>query len=115
MILDLLSRIRRNRTLYYLGVTLVEIWYGEPIEEIQKPEDGPSDTGDVLRDGIARWNTADRLQRELYGKAVSRYAEAVRGCLRCDFGRVTGGFNDEDFQDAVYNGVVCELESLLSL
>lgn len=105
-----MGRIIRNQTLYALGVSLIELWYGKALHELQKPEDGPPKTGDAKIDIMTEWNTADRLVDGLYSEAGGKYSEAVRRCIRCDFDRRASSLEDAAFQKAVYLGVVSQLK-----
>ncbi|RYP64022.1 hypothetical protein DL769_006802 [Monosporascus sp. CRB-8-3] len=99
-----IRRIIRNQTLYALGVSLIELWYGKPMSQLHKPEDGP------LGDSMTEFNTADRLVDELYNEAGGKYSDAVRRCIRCDFDRRANSLEDIAFQRAVYEGVVAQLK-----
>jgi hypothetical protein len=103
------SRIIRNQTLFALGTTLIELWYGKSIQELHKPEDGPKGCDDFM----TTWNTADRLVEELYLDAGAKYGDAVRRCIRCDFDRRDTSLGDGMFQRAVYDGVVAQLKENL--
>ncbi|KAH8690916.1 hypothetical protein BGW36DRAFT_364465 [Talaromyces proteolyticus] len=105
-----MGRIIRNRTLYALGISLIELWYGKPLPELYKPEDGPQGTGDPRIDLMTGWNTADRLVDELYSEAGGKYSDAVRRCIRCDFDRRSSSLEDAAFQRDVYQGVVAQLQ-----
>jgi hypothetical protein len=104
-----MSRIIRNQTLYALGVSLIELWYGKALHELHKLEDGDL-TGDVRKDLMTEWNTAARLVDELYQEAGQKYSDAVRRCIRCDFDRRASSLEDAAFQKAVYQGVVSQLK-----
>lgn len=80
-----MRRIIRNRALYALGVSLIELWYGKSLSKLQHPDDGPLGTGNAQADAMTEWNTADRIVDELYSDAGGKYADAVRRCIRCDF------------------------------
>ncbi|RYO94236.1 hypothetical protein DL762_000483 [Monosporascus cannonballus] len=99
-----MRRIIRNQTLYALGVSLIELWYGKSISQLHKPEDGP------LGDSMTEFITADRLVDELYNEAGGKYSDAVRRCVRCDFDRRANSLEDIAFQRAVYEGVVAQLK-----
>jgi hypothetical protein len=100
-------RVIRNQTLFALGILLIELCLGKPFEELRLPselnDDGtPHPTSD--------WITADRLVEDVYLEGGSRYGDAVRRCIRCDFDRRETNLEDENFQQAVYEGVVALLE-----
>ncbi|KAF2122662.1 hypothetical protein BDV96DRAFT_639235 [Lophiotrema nucula] len=102
-------RVIRNQTLYTLGTMLIELWYGRSIEELQEP----SDLDCQGTPGVA-WCTAERLvEHELEFEAGTRYSDAVRRCIRCDFDRKDLSLDNESFQHAVYDGVVAPLEKTL--
>lgn len=105
-----MTRIIRNRTLYALGVSLIELWYKTPIQKLHKLEDGPLKTGDARIDLMTEFNTADRLVDELYYEAGGKYGDAVRRCIRCDFDRRASSLEDAAFQKDVYQGVVSQLK-----
>ncbi|RYP74982.1 hypothetical protein DL771_002630 [Monosporascus sp. 5C6A] len=99
-----MRRIIRNQTLYALGVSLIELWYGKPMSQLHKPEDGPPG------DSMTEFNTAHRLVDELYNEAGGKYSDAVRRCIRCDFDSRANNLEDIAFQRAVYEGVVAQLK-----
>jgi hypothetical protein len=102
-------RVIRNQTLFTLGVLLIELLYGKSIEELQKPRDL-----DCQGTPGAVWCTAERLiDEELALEAGQLYSDAVRRCIRCDFNRQSSSLDDQDFQQAVYSGVVAPLEKTL--
>lgn len=61
-----MDRIIRNKTLYVLGVILIELWYEKTLQQLQRPEDGEIETGD---DWMTAWNTTNYLVDELYSEA----------------------------------------------
>ncbi|KAF2658683.1 hypothetical protein K491DRAFT_676272 [Lophiostoma macrostomum CBS 122681] len=102
-------RVIRNQTLFTLGILLIELWYGKPIEELQQPCDL-----DCQGTPGVTWCTADRLiETEFEFEAGKRYSDAVRRCIRCDFDRSDMSLDNENFQKAVYQGVVALLERTL--
>ena len=105
-----MSRIIRNQTLYSLGTSLIELWYGKPLSELHKPDDGPQSTSDPRIDLMTEWNTANRLVDELYNEAGGKYSDAVRRCIRCDFDHRSSCLEDVTFQRDVYQGVVAQLK-----
>jgi hypothetical protein len=107
--LSSVRRVIRNQTLFTLGVLLIELLYGMSIEELQVPRDiDCQGTPGVV------WCTAERLiDEEIALEAGQHYSNAVRRCIRCDFNRQSSSLDDQDFQQAVYNGVVAPLEKTL--
>ncbi|KAH7385868.1 hypothetical protein BKA66DRAFT_569191 [Pyrenochaeta sp. MPI-SDFR-AT-0127] len=102
-------RVIRNQTLFTLGILLIELLYGKSIEELQSRRDLDCDG----TPGVA-WCTAERLiEDEIEYEAGPRYLDAVRRCIRCDFNRKDSSLDDEDFQRAVFDGVVAPLEKTL--
>ncbi|KAF1849283.1 uncharacterized protein K460DRAFT_280656 [Cucurbitaria berberidis CBS 394.84] len=102
-------RVIRNQTLFALGILLIELLYGKPIEELQSPRDLEC----VGTPGVA-WCTAERLiEEEIEYEAGPRYLDAVRRCIRCDFNKKDSSLDDEEFQQAVFDGVVAPLEKTL--
>jgi hypothetical protein len=99
----------RNQTLFTLGVLLIELLYGTSIEGLQTPHDL-----DCEGTPGAVWCTAERLvDEEIALEAGQLYADAVRRCIRCDFNRKSSSLDDQDFQQAVFDGVVAPLEKTL--
>lgn len=103
-------RVIRNTTLYVLGVILVELCFGQPIQKLQIVED-------LRCEGTpgVTWCTANRLieTKEIENFAGWRYAEAVRHCIWCDFGVVDVDLDSDKFLQMVYEGVFEKLEESL--
>ncbi|KAF3050882.1 hypothetical protein E8E11_010741 [Didymella keratinophila] len=100
----------RNQPLFALGVALIELWYGESLSELHEDEDGPLDPPDLQKSLLTRFNTADRLADELADDAGTKYSDAVRRCIRCDFSLRVNSLEDVQFQKAVFQGVVAKLK-----
>lgn len=96
-------RIIRNKPLFDLGVLLIELWYGQPLEKLRIPADLDTDgTPNLTSD----WYTADRIVDKIHWDAGSRYSDAVRRCIRCDFDQRETSLENENFRQVVYDGVV---------
>lgn len=103
------NRVIRNPSLFTLGILLIELLYGKPIEDLQTAQDANCEG----TPGVA-WCTAERLiEEEIEFEAGPRYLEAVRRCIRCDFNRGNASLENVEFQRAVYEGVVLPLERTL--
>lgn len=98
----------RNKTLFALGVVLIELSLGSTIETLRDPDDplGPDGVPNIH----TTWYTANRLIDEVYDENGKRYGDAVRRCINCDFDMKSTTLDDEAFSQAVYNGVVAQLE-----
>jgi hypothetical protein len=103
-------RVIRNETLFTLGILLIELLYRKPMQELQEPQDRDCEgTPGVI------WCTAERLieNEEIADRGGEPYADAVRRCIRCDFNSRNTSLCDQNFQRAVYDGVVAPLEATL--
>ena len=98
----------RNVTLFALSIVLIELCLGQSLESLRSPEDPLDSEGraDVLTD----WSTAKRMEDAVYREAGTRYGDAVRRCLYCEFDRRHTNLEDDTFRQAVYDGVVAPLE-----
>ena len=98
----------RNETLFALGIVLIELCLGQALESMRSPED-PLDANqkpNVLTD----LSTSERLLKSVYSEAGTRYGDAVRRCIYCEFDQRRTTLDDDDFRQAVYDGVVAPLE-----
>lgn len=98
----------RNQALFTLGVLLIELWYGKPLDDLR-------DVVGVQDTTLPSWCTAIRLvDSRLKYEAGALYTQVVRRCVRCDFDRDSTSLNDEGFQQIVYEKVVLVLEKNLA-
>ncbi|KAI3575463.1 hypothetical protein IWW34DRAFT_566221, partial [Fusarium oxysporum f. sp. albedinis] len=96
----------RNQTLFYLGVLLMELAFGKPIELLRSERDKSSIGSQFFTD----YRTAKRLVDQVtsfvgpsYGSAVSRYIDG-------EFHSSEVGLEDTNLSHDVYTGVVMLLE-----
>jgi hypothetical protein len=89
-----------NTVLFFLGVALLEIAHWKPIEEKMTDRD---DNNQVF---AARRLAAGRAP------LGPHYQKIVEKCLQCNFGFGTK-LSDTALRTAVYNDVVCELETMI--
>ena len=99
----------RNKTLFALGVFLIELCFGKAFESLRSPQDPLDANGhaNILTDLSA----ADRLTKHIYGEVGDRYGDVVRRCIHCDFNRRSVNLEDDDFRQAVYEGVIVPLQA----
>ncbi|OCL08618.1 hypothetical protein AOQ84DRAFT_406347 [Glonium stellatum] len=88
-----------NPTLFGLGVALLELGHWKPLEGLSHDKD------------LNLILTARRLASRPTPLGPD-YQEIVRKCLQCNFGFGTD-LNKKRLQSAVYNDVVCQLESMI--
>ena len=99
----------RNKTLFALGIFLIELCLGEAFESLRSLED-PLDTNghaNILTDLSA----ADRLTKNIYEEVGDRYGDVVRRCIHCDFNQRSVNLEDDDFRQAVCEGVIMPLQA----
>jgi hypothetical protein len=96
----------RNQQLFALGVILIELAYEAPLHSLQKPTDVASHD-----DQNTDYYIADRVRLTVSSMLGPMYADLIRKCIHCDFGR---GNNLEDpaLQESFYVEVVQGLEEL---
>jgi hypothetical protein len=101
--------VRCNRTLFSLGVILLEIWYWNRLESLCGGVDGSKSDGWT---DTEVFNAADGVMDRLYDDAGLSYGDAVRRCIRGLDHRDTNLENDE-FKREVCRNVVYPLEVTL--
>ncbi|KAL8791112.1 MAG: hypothetical protein Q9195_006056 [Heterodermia aff. obscurata] len=99
----------RNKTLFALGIFLIELCLGEAFESLRSPQDPLDANGhtNILTDLSA----ADRLTKHIYGEVGDRYGDVVRRCIHCDFNQRSINLEDDNFRQAVYEGVITPLQA----
>ena len=100
----------RNPSIFALGVLLIELWFGKPLDQLRHPEDlGPQNQVNDITD----FATTSRLVDTVYEEAGATYGEAVWRCVRCEFEQRSSSLDTEALKQAVHNGVVSQLEKNL--
>lgn len=99
--------IIRNKSVFDLGILLIELCFNKSLEQMQASED-LDDDGKV--NSYTTLATANRLISDVYAEAGARYGDAVRRCIRCDFDQREETFESDEFRQAVYERVVAPLE-----
>ena len=97
-----------NKTLFTLGVVLIEIAFNKSIEELA------AELGEAsrLKADWASFVTAIRLHDQVQGRMGARYQRAVKGCLSCDFGlnAFEADLNSVAFRQKFLENVIVPLE-----
>jgi hypothetical protein len=101
----------RNQTIFTLGILLIEICLGKPLEQLRTADDPVvADGGSSL---FTDYSTANRLINSdlIFFEGGRRYDSAVRSCIYCLFDpRIRKpDLEYDDFRQAVYDDVVAPL------
>ena len=100
----------RNQSIFALGVLLIELWFGKPLDQLRDAEDlGPQNQVNDITD----FATTSRLVETVYKEAGSCYGEAVSRCISCEFEQRSSNLDTESFKQAVHSGVISQLEKNL--
>lgn len=103
----------RNKTLYALGIILIELGLGKPFESFRAEAraDGLEASGSPQDDYVIANSIIDNqiLEREL----SMSYANAVQRCIQCIFlgSESTQNFSHASFKKQFYAGVVAPLQA----
>lgn len=100
-----------NKSIFELGVLLIELWFGQLLEDLRKPEDLDSH-GQV--NNITDFATARRLSEDIYRGAGDCYGDAVRRCTYSEFDQRHNNLDSQTLKEAVHRGVVAPLEENLT-
>lgn len=92
-----------NKGLFNLGIMLIELCHGQPIQRLAERKD----RGSVVL-------TALRLAKHLEGQVGGTYEAVVRSCLFCNFGGAgsRAELTDEQFQEGIYDHIVQPLRKV---
>lgn len=97
----------RHDMLFALGVTLVELSFGQVLSELRTPADIDS------TQALTEFNTACRLEPYVYSERGSRVGDVVRRCLECPFDVRDKSLDNPTFQDLVFAHIVQPLKDEL--
>ena len=116
----------RNKTLFALGILLIELCLNRPFAELRRESQLYSQTLSGV--GTQRQTTttiaaiedyavAEKLIDKVYLEAGNLYGYAVQRCLRCEFpGRdVTKTFHFQQFRKNFFTGVVAPIQATFAL
>jgi hypothetical protein len=103
----------RNGTIFALGIALIELCFGKVIEDLRTDEKLGEDG---LLNDLTQLSIARRLleEREIHDRAGTRYEDAVRRCIFCEFDQHSNTLEKSEFRRAVFEKVVTLLEEDLT-
>ena len=111
-----ISGMIQNRTIFSLGVVLLELALGKRIRSLRKPPttglhspDEASGQRDILFDYQTALQHLDKVSPEM----GTYYYDAVRRCIKFEFMHPTFDLEDEEFRQEIYRKVVALLEKNL--
>jgi len=100
-------RIIKNSIIFALGVALLEISYGKPLQTFVTKEDLDNATGN--RTAFTDYLIAIRLAEGLRTRELPNYADATQRCIHCNFEASVFSLDDDDFRERFYQGVIVPL------
>lgn len=101
-------RCVKNEMVFALGVTLLELSYGQPLLSLKTPDD-LNEQG--IEDSMTEVSIATRLADRIHKRESDNYARAVLRCVRCSFDAFSCDFEDRVFREKFFNGVVTPLRA----
>jgi hypothetical protein len=100
-------RFVKNELVFALGVALLELSWGKPLLSLKDSKD-LNDQGN--EDSMTEFSIATRLADSIHNRELPNYAKAAVRCIRCTFDTFTYDFDDKDFRERFYEGVVMPLQ-----
>lgn len=108
---DFLSSQIVNKTLFALGIVLIELCLNKTLEDLRPPSDDKHEA--ARSQGIVDvYRTATSQIDNVYSKGGTQYGYVVQRCLKCEFGIQDSKkqLDFDAFRGLVYEGVVAPLE-----
>lgn len=97
----------RNKSLFSLGIALIELWYGKPFADLSTSTiSTPSQRRPQSRVDIG---AVARVIDRVYGQAGDWYGDAVRRCIYGDFDQRDLDLGRDTVKEAVHAGVLIPL------
>ncbi|KAA8901720.1 hypothetical protein FN846DRAFT_908903 [Sphaerosporella brunnea] len=103
-----------EKSLFSLGIVLIELWFEEPLEKLRAHPDDCQDDNADYETAKQRVGELLRLAGEDYGLAVSRCINGVRKGPG-KFSATKSTLDDEGFKNDVHENVVCLLQKNLEV
>ncbi|KAF8243159.1 hypothetical protein K440DRAFT_637776 [Wilcoxina mikolae CBS 423.85] len=104
MLYRIVVHVQTDKALFSLGILLIELWFGKPIEVLEKNFNIPTSFEQMK---TTSYLIVDQLLNAIYDQAGSRYGNVVRNCIRGldQYKKV----KNHDYKKLVYKEVVSEL------
>lgn len=99
--------VQYDRSLFSLGIILVELWFGNCLEDLPEYLD-PQSNGSTLNNESLAYQTANQLIRRINEEGPI-YGAAVRRCIR-GLDCTATSLEEDELKDKVHTEVVSELE-----
>jgi len=102
-----------NKTLFALGIVLIELYLNKTLEDLHPPSDDKNEA--ARSQGIVDvYRTATSQIDNVYSIGGTQYGYVVQRCLKCEFGIQDSKkqLDFDAFRGLVYEGVVAPLEDL---
>lgn len=115
---EIKTGIIRNKTLFALGILLIELCLNAPFERLRQEYLSSSLSMSMgLAAPLTDYEIANSYMQRVYLEGGDLYGYAVQRCLRCEFpGRdVTKSFEFEQFRTDFFKGVVAPVQATFSL
>lgn len=100
----------QNISVFNLGIALLELAFGHSIEYYETA----ADLRDGVRTNLTNLYIAIRPAEETEMHEGKRYSDVVKRCIRCQFNTIETSFENDEFRENFYQGVVVTLEGILN-
>jgi len=103
-----------NKTLFSLGVVLLELWFWKSLDELERDALSGIPESSGWTSVERSFETANRMLEKLRTDALHKYSDAVRRCIQ-GLEHPQTCLSKDDFKKEVYRKVVCPLEENMRL
>jgi hypothetical protein len=92
---------------FALGVALLELSWGQSLLTYKTPDDLD---GQGMEHNMTEFSIAMRLADEIHTRESPNYTKAVARCIYCRFDTFTHDFDNKEFRERFYDGVIVPLQ-----
>jgi hypothetical protein len=101
----------RNLTIFALGITLIELSIGKPLESCYTADELAS--LDTVHPRVVAFQVANRVLREEVSRSeAERYTKIANRCINCVFEPLNPSLDEAAFRQAFYEHAVKPLQDL---